>query len=149
MKKIWKTESPKKEGDFICRMMNAYIKMCHWTGTEWLDMWKNTLDDVVIEWMVIPNEEYYQEINDDYMHFDVHGAGTIEISDNCHVFCGGVVGFHFGVEWGRHGYAGGVLGRDEAKRMAEYILNKCSEVNESMSDEYTTLPTLIHSCIES
>ena len=149
MKKIWRTEKPKREGYFICRMMNAYIKMCHWTGTEWLDMWKTTLDGVVIEWMVIPYEESYRRINEDYMHFDVPGAGKIELGDNCHTSTGFVVGFSFGVEWGRHGYAGGVLGRDEAKRIAEYILNKCSEVNESMSDEYTTLPTLIHSCIES
>lgn len=62
MKKIWRTENPKREGDFICRMMNAYIKMCHWTGTEWLDMWKPTLDGVVIEWMVIPYEETYRSV---------------------------------------------------------------------------------------
>ena len=139
MKKTWRTENPKREGDFICRMMNAYIKMCHWTGTEWLDMWKTTLDGVVIEWMVIPYEETYRTINDDYMHFDVPGAGKIELGDNCHSCTGRVVGFNFGVEWGRYGYAGGVLGRDEAKRMAEYILNKCNEVDESMTDEYNRL----------
>ena len=54
MDKIWKTNNPVEEGSYICRMSNAYIKMCHWNGGEWLDMWKSGLDGEVKEWFEIP-----------------------------------------------------------------------------------------------
>ena len=38
MNKIWNVNTPKSDMSVICRMNNGYIKMCHWTGTEWLDM---------------------------------------------------------------------------------------------------------------
>lgn len=38
-------------------MNNAYIKMCYWNGTEWFDMWKTTLEGIVVEWMHIPYDE--------------------------------------------------------------------------------------------
>ena len=69
------------------------------------------------------------------LYFDVPGAGDIRISESCHLSTGNVVGFSFGVEWGNNGYVGGVLGRDEAKRLAEFINAKCSETNETMSEE--------------
>ena len=69
------------------------------------------------------------------VYFEVPGAGDICISESCHHLTGGVIGFSFGVEWGKYGYTGGVLGRDEAKRMAEFILQKCSETTETMQDE--------------
>lgn len=50
----WKTENPTTEKSAICRMDNAYIKMCHWTGTQWLDMWESDLKGEVKEWMEIP-----------------------------------------------------------------------------------------------
>ena len=50
----WKTDNPKKIGEYICRMDNAYIKMCYWDGDEWLDMWETTLKGVVKQWMEIP-----------------------------------------------------------------------------------------------
>lgn len=31
--------------------------MCYWNGSEWLDMWKSTLDGIVVEWMHIPYDE--------------------------------------------------------------------------------------------
>jgi hypothetical protein len=52
--KIWNLKDPNISGDYICRMKNGYIKMCHWSGSIWLDMWKPTLDGFVIEWMNIP-----------------------------------------------------------------------------------------------
>ena len=54
LKKIWNTSKPLIEGSYICRMNNAYIKMCHWSGMQWFDMWKPTLDGGVKEWMEIP-----------------------------------------------------------------------------------------------
>lgn len=69
------------------------------------------------------------------LYFDVPGAGEICISESCHHYTGKVAGFSFGVEWGLYGFSGGVLGRDEAKRMAEFILSKCSEVSETMEEE--------------
>ncbi len=49
-----KMENPKKEGSYICRMNNAYVKMCYWNGKEWLDMWKPTLEGSVTNWVKIP-----------------------------------------------------------------------------------------------
>ena len=49
-------ENPKNEGSYLCRMDNCYIKMCYYTGTEWLDMWETTLKGEVIRWMEIPKE---------------------------------------------------------------------------------------------
>jgi hypothetical protein len=47
-------ENPTYRGAFLCRMDNAYIKMCYWNGKEWLDMWKTTLEGSVNDWMEIP-----------------------------------------------------------------------------------------------
>lgn len=55
--KTWRAGEPSIEGSYICRMANAYIKMCHWNGAEWLDMWKPALDGEVKEWMEIPYDE--------------------------------------------------------------------------------------------
>jgi hypothetical protein len=52
--KIWRIYEPSTEGSYICRMDNAYIKMCYWNGKEWLDMWKTTLEGSVNNWMEIP-----------------------------------------------------------------------------------------------
>ena len=57
MSKVWNVNPPKADMSVICRMNNGYIKMCHWTGTEWLDMWKHTLDGEVKEWMYIPYDK--------------------------------------------------------------------------------------------
>lgn len=71
----------------------------------------------------------------EYIYFDVSGAGNIKIIKEPHSLCGESCGFSFGVSWGRYGYSGGVLGRDEAKRMAEFMLAKIAECDESEEDE--------------
>jgi len=53
-RKIWHINPPKAETSVICRMHSGYIKMCHWTGEKWLDMWTDTLEGEVVEWMHIP-----------------------------------------------------------------------------------------------
>tara|TARA_R110001606_G_scaffold391495_1_gene559644 strand:+ start:598 stop:783 length:186 start_codon:yes stop_codon:yes gene_type:complete len=45
-----------KEGSYLCRMDNCYIKMCYFNGVEWLDMWKRTLEGKVVKWINIPKE---------------------------------------------------------------------------------------------
>ena len=70
-----------------------------------------------------------------YVFFEVPGAGDICISESPHHSTGKVIGFGIGISWARYGYVGGVLGRDEAKRMAEFILQKCSECAETMQEE--------------
>ena len=47
-------KNPIEIGCYICRMDDAYIKMCYWNGTEWLDMWKSTLEGIVNNWIEIP-----------------------------------------------------------------------------------------------
>lgn len=72
--------------------------------------------------------------------FNVAGAGSIYMSDDGWHTTGGEddphVGFSFGVEWGRHGFTGGVLGREEAKKMAEFILDRCSETTNKMKEDW-------------
>lgn len=80
------------------------------------------------------NEIHRRCLEKDSLFFDVKGAGDIAISESCFHCCGGVVGFAFSVEWGQYGFVGGVIGRDEAKRMAEFILQKCSETTETMEE---------------
>jgi hypothetical protein len=48
----WHTHNP-EEGDYICRTDDCGIRMCHYTGSEWLEMWK-TEKAYVKEWMTIP-----------------------------------------------------------------------------------------------
>lgn len=57
-------------------------------------------------------------------HFDVIGAGKIRISESANYQIGNSLGFDFGVEWGELGYAGGVLTQHEARKLAEFILDK-------------------------
>jgi hypothetical protein len=81
------------------------------------------------------NENYRKNNNVPSIYFEVSGAGDICMSESCHDSTGQVIGFSFGVEWGRYGFFGGVIGRDEAKRMAEFILQKCAETTETMQEE--------------
>ena len=58
-----------------------------------------------------------------YNYFEVIGAGQLQISHSANWKCGGKIGFSFGVQWGRNGYTGGIISREEAVLLAEYILN--------------------------
>ena len=53
--------------------------------------------------------------------FDVIGAGQIELGNSPFCRCGGEIGFHFGVSWGKYGFTGGVLAKEEAKKLADFI----------------------------
>jgi hypothetical protein len=57
MSKTWNKLNPPESGSYICRMGNTYIKMCYWNGSEWLDMWKTSLEGIVVEWTYIPCDE--------------------------------------------------------------------------------------------
>jgi len=59
---------------------------------------------------------------ENYEYFDVPGAGKIQIGKEPNCSTGGAKGFTFGVEWGQHGYAGGVIDKKEAVRLARHIL---------------------------
>lgn len=61
-------------------------------------------------------------------YFDVAGAGKIEIGKNCNSNTGKAFGFTFGVSWGRFGYSGGVLDREDAKKMADFIISEYEKV---------------------
>lgn len=85
-------------------------------------------------------------INEDiYNYFEIIGAGKLEISKSATWKCGGRTGFSFGVEWGKHGFAGGVISREDAVLLAEFILNtvdrkkirkrKLNNINELMKKE--------------
>lgn len=55
--KVWHTTTPDKIGAYICRMDNAAIKMCHFDGEKWIDMWQDSLIGSVKKWMLIPDED--------------------------------------------------------------------------------------------
>ena len=63
-----------------------------------------------------------EEIEELYNEYEVVGAGKLRISKENKSRCGGKVGFSFGVEWGQHGFAGGVISNEEAVRLAKHIL---------------------------
>jgi hypothetical protein len=63
-----------------------------------------------------------EEIEELYNEYEVVGAGKLRISKENTAQCGGKVGFSFGVEWGQHGFAGGVISNEEAVRLAKHIL---------------------------
>lgn len=71
----------------------------------------------------------------DELYFNVPGAGEISISNHAHSSTGNVVGFSFGCTWGRHGLLGGVLGRDEAKRLSEFLISEINKCPLSMEEE--------------
>lgn len=62
------------------------------------------------------------EKNDDHVDYEVIGAGNLRISKSCTWQCGGEQGFSIGVEWGKNGYAGGLLPKDDAVMLARHII---------------------------
>jgi hypothetical protein len=44
------------------------------------------------------------------------------IANNASTRCSGATGFSIGVEWGQHGYAGGVLSKEDAISLAKHIM---------------------------
>jgi hypothetical protein len=72
----------------------------------------------------------FEANNEEGEFFNVAGAGKIFIGEGL-CYTGGAAGFDIGISWGRYGYTGGVLGLSEAKRLAEYLLNECSEYNKT------------------
>ena len=62
------------------------------------------------------------EPNENFVVFDVPGAGRLQISNECSHRTAGVEGFSIGVEWGQHGFAGGVIDKKEAVKLAQHIL---------------------------
>ena len=61
-------------------------------------------------------------MEDDVLYFEVLGAGKIGISKSADHCCGGKEGFSIGVEWGKYGFAGGVISKEEAIKLADHIL---------------------------
>lgn len=53
--------------------------------------------------------------------FEVQGAGFLRIGTNANSWCGTAAGFTVGASWSRHFPSGGVMDRDEAKRLADMI----------------------------
>lgn len=67
--------------------------------------------------------------------FEVPGAGHLALSEDCHGHIGKVFGFSFGVSWGKHGFCSGIIGRSEAKRLAEIILSELSKCKITEEEE--------------
>ena len=63
-------------------------------------------------------------IETDSEFFEVQGAGQIQIGKSPNCECGTATGFALGVEWGSHGYTGGVIDAEEAKKLADFIYDQ-------------------------
>lgn len=59
--------------------------------------------------------------------FDIIGAGELIISRSPNWTCGNEVGFSLDVTWGRFGETGGMIPREEARRLANLILEELSK----------------------
>lgn len=71
------------------------------------------------------NESYKRNPCEKVTFFNVPGAGEIAVSDSPTHLTGGAAGFGFSVSWSDGGLGcGGVLGITEAKRLANFILEK-------------------------
>ena len=71
------------------------------------------------------NKNFKQYPYEKVTFFDVAGAGEICLSDNPTHLTGSAAGFVFSVSWSDSGLGiGGVLGITEAKRLANFILEK-------------------------
>lgn len=76
--------------------------------------------------------EAYKQKPEPRRFYKVAGAGEISLSE-WPSSCGNSAGISIGISWGKYGYAGGVLGYGEAKRMAEFLLEMCAK--ETRSEE--------------
>ena len=75
-----------------------------------------------------------QKGDNDYVDYEVIGAGNLRISNSCTGQCGVKKGFSVGVEWGKHGYAGGVISNEDAIKLARHILRTVN-LGELIPDE--------------
>lgn len=64
------------------------------------------------------NFENNAEIKNNNIFFNVPSAGKIALGTSPHTLSGSAAGFSFAVSWGKYGYVGGTIGRNEAKRLA-------------------------------
>lgn len=70
----------------------------------------------------VKNETHKNILRDQSYHFyDCPGAGLLAIGDLPQASCGGKEGFSISAEWGEYGYIGGVLPKEEAKKLADHI----------------------------
>ena len=74
------------------------------------------------------------------VEISVEGAGKIHISTKNNAMCGGKIGFVFSVDWGNHVkmFRGGRLANEEAKKLAEHILNVIKENEPNNNSQSTT-----------
>lgn len=78
----------------------------------------------------------YKE-TEDVIIFETPGCGFFKIRKNPKYACGDRVGFSIGINFdGSEKFAGGVMGRDDAKVLAEFILKSISETPETEEEEY-------------
>lgn len=68
---------------------------------------------------------------------EVVGGGYIRIAKDSNSQCGWVTGFSFGVSWGRHGFHGGVLSRQEAKLLSDIILIQLDKLTANENETTT------------
>jgi len=78
--------------------------------------------------------------NNEEVRFKVAGAGELILGTGINTVCGGLIGFHLGVTWGNHGESGGVIDREDAKRLADFILitleNQQSKTHEEVMEVF-------------
>ena len=62
--------------------------------------------------------------NDHHEYFNVEGAGEIRFGKDINWQCGKAKGFGFSVSWTKYKFAGGVIDKKEALKLADFIYEK-------------------------
>lgn len=81
-----------------------------------------------------------QHREEDDAHFKVHipGAGELEVGQHLQAHCGPAVGACFGVSWGKHGYAGGVMDISEVVKLRDHLNKLIKEELERQNGQEET-----------
>lgn len=77
---------------------------------------------------------YYNQDKEYCIHFNVVGAGILEFGKNGKSLCGDKAGFSLHVSWGKYGYAGGIISREDALILANHIIIECDKITESQKE---------------
>lgn len=56
--RIWYKSNPEKDGNYICKLNDSYIKPCHFEDGQWFDIWKSDIGGEVKEWTFIRNRKH-------------------------------------------------------------------------------------------
>ncbi len=73
--------------------------------------------------------------NEEGAHFEVVGAGELQVGQSSLGRCGPATGVALGVSWGTYGYAGGVIDKKDVVRLIAHLQSVLAEVETPIVQE--------------